>query len=85
MRPKPIQLTATTTASSEQIGPAIRELMIKNQGSNDVYIDFDQPINTTNSYLLEAGETLNMSFTFINLYYKAAAGTSTLHCIKILQ
>jgi enhancing lycopene biosynthesis protein 2 len=85
MRPKPLQLTATTDEKTEKVGPALRALMIKNVGSNNVYIDFDNAIVTTESYLLEAGETITMEYDFINLYYKTASGTSTLHCIKIVQ
>lgn len=78
-------LNATTDQQIEKIGPALRALMVKNVGANDIYIDFDSAIDTNNSYLLEAGETLTMEYDFINLYYQAASGTSRLHCIKIIQ
>lgn len=84
MRPKPIKIDCTTDEASEKIGPALRALMIKNVGANDVYIDFDNPI-TAESYVLEAGETMTMEYDFILLYHKAVSGTSTLHGIKIIQ
>ncbi len=58
MRPKPLVLTATATEAVEQFGPALRVAMMKNIGANDVYIDFDNPVDANNSYVLEAGETL---------------------------
>lgn len=85
MRPKPLTVTATTNSQTEKVGPALRALMIKNIGSNSVYIDFDDPIDTNNSYVLEAGETLTMEYDFINLYYQALTGTSKLHLLKIVQ
>lgn len=85
MRPKPLVLNATTTEQTEQFGPALRVAMLKNIGANDVYIDFDNPVDTNNSYVLEAGETLTIEYDFIRLFYKAASGTSRIHVIKIIQ
>lgn len=85
MRPLPRQLSATTTEQTHQVGPGMKALMIKNTGNNDVYVDFDNAIDTSNSYLLEAGETLTLEFGFIDFHYKAVTGTSTLHIIKIIQ
>lgn len=85
MRPKPLQLTATTTSQNAQMGPGLRSLLIKNVGANDVYIDFDKDIDSSASYLLEAGETVTLEYDFVKFYYKAASGTSALHLIKIIQ
>lgn len=79
-----MQLSATTTEQVEQVGPACRALMLKNVGSNDVWIDFDKAIDTSESWLLEAGETMSMDFSFIRLYYKGV-GNSTVHILKVLQ
>ena len=84
MRPKPFILDVTATEQSEQFGPALRVAMMKNIGSNDVLIDFDNPVHSE-SYLLEAGETLTIEYDFIRLFYKTASGTSRIHVIKIIQ
>jgi len=81
MRPKPFQLTGTTSEQTEKIGPALRTILIKNVGSNTVLLDFDNPVHS-DSYPLEAGETLTMEWSFIYLHYK---GASTLNIIKVLQ
>lgn len=85
MRPKPFVLNVTTDQQIEKVGPALKALMVKNIGANDVYIDFDNPIDTNNSYVIEAGETLTLEYDFINLYHKGVSGTSRLHLIKIIQ
>ena len=85
MRPKPLQLTATSVEKTEQFGPGLRVVLIKNVGSNNVYIDFESTVDTGTAYLLEAGETLTIEYDFVRLHYKTSLGTSTLHVIKILQ
>lgn len=85
MRPKPLQLTATTSNQSEQMGPGLKAVMIKNIGSNNVYIDFDKTVDTSLSYLMEAGETVTIEHPFVNFHYQAANGTSAMYVIKILQ
>lgn len=85
MRPKPLVLTATVTEQSEQFGPALKVAMFKNIGANDVYIDFDNAIDTNTAYVLEAGETLTIEYDFVRLFYKATSGTSRIHVIKIIQ
>ena len=84
MRPKPLQLAVTTDEQTTQMGPSLKALLIKNIGSNTVYVDFDNPIVTAQSYPLEPGETLTMEWDFVRLHYKGA-GTSTLNIIKIIQ
>jgi hypothetical protein len=85
MRPKPFVVTATTDTQQVQVGPGLKAVMIKNIGSNDVYIDFDNTVDTNNSYVLESGETLSVEYSFIQLFYKALTGTSKMHVIKIIQ
>jgi hypothetical protein len=84
MRPKPVKLSATTTEATYKLGPSLRSVMIRNDGGSQVYIDFDNPIDTDNSYLMEAGEVLTIEYNFINLHYQAT-GTATLSIIKIIQ
>lgn len=85
MRPKPVKLSATTSEQTIQLGPALRSMMLKNNGGSDVYIDFDNAIDTDNSYVLEAGETLTIDYNFINLHYQGVNGTATLYMLKIIQ
>lgn len=85
MRPKPVKLSATTSEKTEQLGPALRGVLIKNIGTTDCYIDFDNAIDTDNSYVLESGEHLTVEWDFIQLHYQTASGTTTLHLIKVIQ
>lgn len=80
-----MKLNATTTEQTEQLGPALRSVMIRNDGGAKVYIDFDNAIDTNNSYILEIGETLTMDWNFVQLHYQAVTNTATLSIIKIIQ
>lgn len=84
MRPKPMQLTVTTSEQVEALGPGMRALMLKNVGNNDCWIDFDKAIDESQSYLLEAGETMTMDFGFIRMYYKGV-GATKIHLVKVIQ
>lgn len=84
MRIKPFQLSVTTDEQVAQIGPALKAVLIKNMGNNTVYVDFDNPIVTNQSYPLEAGETLSVEWQFIRMYYKGT-GASVLNLIKVIQ
>ena len=79
-----MKLNATSVEQNEQFGPALKAALLKNVGANNVYLDFDNPV-TTESYLLEAGETLTIEYDFVRLFYKTNSGTSTIHVLKILQ
>ena len=85
MRPKSIQLTATGTVQNVQIGPALRHLVITNEGPADVFVDFDQEVTTSTGYKIPAGGALSGEFNFIRLYYITAGGSATLYLIKVIQ
>lgn len=85
MRPKSIQLTATSTAQERQMGPALRHMVITNAGPADVYVDFDETVTTSTGYLIPAGGALSGEFNFIRLYYMTGGGTAKLHVIKVTQ
>lgn len=85
MRPKTIQLTATTTAQNQQLGPSLQSLVILNDGAADVYVDFDNDATTTTGYKIPAGGTLSGDFKFINMSYITATGTATLYLIRVTQ
>ena len=58
---------------------------IANKGNKDCYVDFDNSIDTDNSYLLESGESITIDFAFIRLYFKAVKDTTELYIMKIIQ
>ena len=85
MRPKSFQLSATSTAQSEKLGPALRSHMLINHGPAAVFIDFDKEVTTTTGTKLEPGASYSIEADFINLYYMTAGGSATLTGLKIIQ
>lgn len=54
----------------------------------DVYVDFDQPVASTQSYLISASNTADTTITvpggnISNLYVRGASGSGTLYIICI--
>lgn len=84
MRPKPVVIAVTSSEDSYQMGVNLRNCHIKNNGADDVLINFDAPTDS-NSYLLEAGEQLTVDFPFVKLYYRAVTSTATLYIIRVNQ
>lgn len=78
------KLSVTSSENTHLIGVGMKELHIKNQGTTDCQVGFDEAISD-DSYLLEAGETITIEFPIIRLYFKTASGTTTLYIIKLLQ
>lgn len=85
MRPKSLQLTATASAQNVQVGPALKTLVITNEGPADAYVDFDNEVTTSAGYKIPAGGSLSGEFNFIRFYYMTGGGTAKLYLIKVLQ
>ena len=79
---KPVKQTVTSTENTLLLGAGLSSVLIKNQGANDVLIDFDKVIDS-DSYLLEAGEVLEIGASVIYISFKTASSTSTLYLIKV--
>lgn len=84
MRPTPRKIQTTATEGSIDVGQGLNTFFVKNLGPSDVLINFDASIDS-DAYLLEVGESLEMTFPFIRMFHKTNSGTSTLHTIKIFQ
>ena len=78
------KLDVTSSENTHLMGVGIREVHIKNQGVTDCQIEFDGAVST-DSYLLEAGETLSVEHPVIRLHFKTASGTTTLYVLKLTQ
>lgn len=85
MRPKSIQVSVSDTANSIQLGPSLKNVVITNAGSADVYVDFDNEVTTSTGYLIPAGGSLSGDLNFVRMYYMTASGTATLYLIKVTQ
>lgn len=84
-----LQFSATTTSGATPIFlGGVRKVMLRTL-SNDVYVDFDQPIAPTTSFRLSsantADTTIESEFGLIsNLYIQAVTGTSTVYIISVV-
>jgi len=76
------KISATTTASSSTLPQKYQSHLIKNTGTDTVYISFSGPA-TTNDFPLEPGESLSVDIDTDTLYYIAASGTQTLHWVAL--
>jgi hypothetical protein len=77
------KLAVTSTENTKLFGTNYQLLHIKNQGSTDCQIDFDQAVSD-DSYLLEAGEALTITnYAVIRLHFKTASGTTTLYTLVL--
>jgi len=73
-------ISVTSTENTELFGSGVKGILIKNQGATDCIIEFDKAIDS-NSYLLEAGETLSLDHPVIRLHFKTASSTTSLYVI----
>ena len=78
----PKKQAVTTAENTLLLGAGLPSVLIKNQGANDVLIDFDKVIDS-DSYLLEAGEVLEIGASVIYISFKTNSSTSTLYLIKV--
>jgi len=82
------QVAATTTSGVIPIFlGGVKKVVLQNM-TNDVYVDFDQPVAPTTSFRLFASNTaptvveLEMGL-MTNLYIQAVTGTATVYIIVI--
>lgn len=83
-----VQVTATTSSGATPIFLGGVKKVILRAVTNDVYVDFDQPVAPTTSYRIAASNTadttVDLDMGLIrNLYAQAVTGSATLYCIII--
>ena len=83
-----IQVSATTTSGSTpiQLG-GVKSITIRTL-SQDVYVDFDQPVAPTQSYRIASANTADTTIALTqglvqNLYIQAVTGSTTVYLIIV--
>jgi hypothetical protein len=83
-----VQVAATTTSGviPIQLG-GVKSITIRTL-TQDVYVDFDQPVAPTTSYRIAAANTADTTIVLTqglvdNLYIQAVTGTTTVYLIII--
>lgn len=84
-----LQVACTTSSGSVPIDLGGVKKVIVKALTNDVYIDFDQPVATTTSYRLSAANTADTAIELemgliTKMYAQAQTGTATLYIISIV-
>jgi len=74
------------TGGTSFIVPAGREITISNAGLstetiNDIYVDYDQAIDTDHSPVVPAGQALTLRIDVRTVYLQAATSTSEVRII----
>lgn len=83
-----IQVAATTTSGVIPINlNGVTQVIVRTL-SQDIYIDFDQPVAPTTSYRVAAANTSDTNITLTtglvtNLYVQAVTGTTVVYIIAI--
>ena len=78
------RISVTSTENTLALGDFVQDIHLKNIGAADCFIGFDLAIDTNISYVLEAGEALNIDEARIRrLHFKTSSGTTTLHLLKM--
>ena len=76
------KISATTSAGSTTLAQKYQSHLIKNVGTDTVYISFSGTA-TTNDFPLDPGESLAVDIDADTLYYIAASGTQTIHWVAL--
>lgn len=83
-----IQVSATTTSGATPVFLGGVKKVILRTLSQDIYVDFDQPIAPTTSYRIASANTADTMIDtemglMSNLYVQAVTGTTTVYIIII--
>ena len=84
-----VQVSATTTSGAIPVYlGGVKTVTIRTL-SQDVYVDFDQPVAPTQSYRIAAANTADTTVSLNqgliqNLYVQAVTGTTTVYLIIIV-
>lgn len=83
-----VQVSATTTSGATPVFlGGVKKIKLRTL-TNDVYVDFDQPVAPTTSYRVASTNTADTEVELemglmSNLYVQAVTGTSTVYVIII--
>lgn len=83
-----VQVTATTSSGATPVFLGGVKKLVMRAITNDVYVDFDQPVAATTSYRIAASNTADTTVELdmglmSNLYVQAVTGSATLYIIII--
>lgn len=84
-----LQFAATSTSGATPIFlGGVKKVKLRTL-TNDVYVDFDQPIAPTTSYRISSTNTVDTDVELemgliSNMYLQAVTGTSTVYIISIV-
>jgi hypothetical protein len=83
-----VQVSATTTSGATPVSlQGVKQVMVRTL-SQDIYIDFDQPVAPTTSYRIAAANTSDTTIILSqglidNLYVQSVTGSTTVYLIII--
>ena len=83
------QVSCLTTADTVVNLGGVQRIMLRAQ-THDIYVDFDQPTATSQSYLVQTANTADTTIdvpggNVQNLYARGSGGTGTLFIIAIVN